>query len=344
MGSSCASLDSGIRSSLKVSGPPSIQASHETLERSMSFPAECNGEGRSCHFALQTREAVLPRTNTTEQAFPGSQPACHVCPALCICRGLTDSPLDATEKLYTYSIITTDSNKQLNFLHDRMPVILDNGSDAIRTWLDPHRTEWSKDLQSLLKPYDGELECYPVSKDVGKVGNNSPSFLVPINSSENKNNIANFFGTQKKAAKTKAEEPNTGKVEHDLNNSIQDDNVKVEHDTDEPRATTNRVEGTEDNAPLPVPATSGSQTSEQPKGIKREHSEAEDDGATADAEPPHKLQKPASSASPTKTTIASPTKTPAKKQGTRSATSNGSAAKTTKGDGSKKITSFFSNK
>ncbi|KAF1828677.1 DUF159-domain-containing protein [Decorospora gaudefroyi] len=85
---------------------------------------------------------------------------------------------DASEKLFTYTIITTDSNKQLNFLHDRMPVILDNGSDDIRTWLDPTRTKWSKDLQSLLRPYEGELECYPVSKDVGKVGNNSPSFLV----------------------------------------------------------------------------------------------------------------------------------------------------------------------
>lgn len=46
-------------------------------------------------------------------------------------------------KNYTYTIITTDSNKQLNFLHDRMPVILENGSDALRTWLDPKRHEWS---------------------------------------------------------------------------------------------------------------------------------------------------------------------------------------------------------
>lgn len=75
-----------------------------------------------------------------------------------------------------------------------MPLILDNGSDAIRTWLDPNRKEWNQDLQSLLKPYIGELECYPVSKDVGKVGNNSPSFLIPIDSAMNKSNIANFFG------------------------------------------------------------------------------------------------------------------------------------------------------
>jgi hypothetical protein len=224
-----------------------------------------------------------------------------------------------------------------------MPVILDNGSDAIRTWLDPARTEWSKDLQALLKPYDGALECYPVSKDVGKVGNNSPSFLVPIDSAENKNNIANFFGNQRKAAKSKTDEQAVDKTEHDLNDSTtQDGSVKIEHDVDETRATTNRVEGTEDNAPLPVPANPKSNPIEPLIGIKRERNEAEDDSSTAALEPPEKMRKSAPSASPAKK--ASPTKTPAKKQGTRSATSNGSAAKASKGDGSQKITSFFSNK
>lgn len=100
---------------------------------------------------------------------------------------------DTEDKHYTYTIITTDSNKQLKFLHDRMPVILDPGSAKMKTWLDPGRHEWSKDLQDILTPFDGELEVYPVSKDVGKVGNNSPTFIIPIASRENKSNIANFF-------------------------------------------------------------------------------------------------------------------------------------------------------
>jgi hypothetical protein len=266
-----------------------------------------------------------------ERAFPGSQSAYHV--------PLTAT--DSSEKLYTYSIITTDSNKQLNFLHDRMPVILNNGSEAIRTWLDPSRTEWSTDLQSLLKPYEGELECYQVSKDVGKVGNNSPSFLVPIDSAENKNNIANFFGNQRKAAKSQSDEQTIAKAEQDVEDSTtQGGHVKIEHDVNETRATTDRVEGTEDNAPLPVPVRLGLQTDKPQRGVKRERDALEDAGHTADAEPPQKTLKP----SPAKKPVASPTKTPAKKQGTRSATSNGSAAKTPKGDGSQKITSFFSNK
>lgn len=88
-----------------------------------------------------------------------------------------------------------------------MPVILDNGSEELRTWLDPKRYEWSKELQSLLKPFEGGLEVYPVSKDVGKVGNNSPTFIIPIDSKENKSNIANFFGKAGSGAKTETEAP-----------------------------------------------------------------------------------------------------------------------------------------
>lgn len=121
---------------------------------------------------------------------------------------------DTDEELYTYTVITTSSNADLKFLHDRMPVILDPGSKAMATWLDPHRTTWSKELQSLLKPYDGELEVYPVSKDVGKVGNNSPDFIIPVNSKENKKNIANFFANaSNKQSKNaiKEEEKDTSK-------------------------------------------------------------------------------------------------------------------------------------
>ncbi|KAH7135201.1 hypothetical protein B0J11DRAFT_547213 [Dendryphion nanum] len=243
---------------------------------------------------------------------------------------------DSDEKHYTYTIITTDSNKQLKFLHDRMPVILDK--EAVETWLDASRTEWSKDLQSLLKPFDGELECYPVSKDVGKVGNNSPSFIVPIDSAQNKNNIANFFGNQRKAAKVKKEEEMVGKTEHDLEASITKETT-VEHDVNETRGTTSQIEGTEDNAPLPIPAKSSSEVGEQTRGIKRERVEDEEQevggGDTTGSGPQQKLKL-----SP------SPKKSPVKKAKTRSATSNGSAAKGSpaKGDGSRKITSFFSNK
>ncbi|KAM0424671.1 hypothetical protein ACHAPT_010197, partial [Fusarium lateritium] len=111
------------------------------------------------------------------------------------------------DKIYTYTIITTDSNEQLKFLHSRMPVILNPHSSAVKTWLDPSRYQWSIDLQSLLKPFGGELEVYPVTKEVGKVGNNSPSFILPLDSKENKSSITNFFANDKQKKGSTNQDP-----------------------------------------------------------------------------------------------------------------------------------------
>ncbi|KIW80322.1 hypothetical protein Z517_06937 [Fonsecaea pedrosoi CBS 271.37] len=151
---------------------------------------------------------------------------------------------DTGEKLYTYTIITTDANKQLQFLHDRMPVILTPGTEEVKMWLDPTRNKWSKELQAILKPYEGELECYQVDSAVGKVGNNSPSFIVPVDSKENKKNIANFFSN---AGAKKA----TNKV-------------KVKPDPAQPAA-----EDTGDGKDVPLPGTSPPFEGKQ--GMKREH-------------------------------------------------------------------------
>ncbi|KAL9112227.1 MAG: hypothetical protein Q9187_007798 [Circinaria calcarea] len=242
------------------------------------------------------------------------------------------------EKLYTYTIITTDSNAQLKFLHDRMPVILENGSDQIRTWLDPKRSEWSKELQSLLKPFDGELECYPVSKDVGKVGNNSPSFIIPISSSENKNNIANFFGTSKQAAKGKEEQ-----------REIKEEKIKVnraeghrEGIPGEDRCTVDEPR-TEDNAPMPA-----SRPEVLAQGVKRERDEEEDEtegkgnNDPADESATHVSKRKTAHPTPD----ASPSK-PKQKSGGRkvkSATSNGTGLKSSPAkarNGSQRITNYF---
>lgn len=169
---------------------------------------------------------------------------------------LTDKSLalDSDEELCTYTIITTSSNSYLKFLHDRMPVVLDQGSDIMKTWLDPDRTTWSKELQSVLKPYEGELECYPVSKEVGKVGNDSPDFLIPVNSKENKKNIANFFANAKQKTR---DDPTTTEAEKTKTSDTVPEQ-RITKDADENRATQDN-EWSEDNAPVPVP------------GVKREH-------------------------------------------------------------------------
>ncbi len=226
------------------------------------------------------------------------------------------------EKHYTYTIITTDSNKQLSFLHDRMPVILENGSDQIRTWLDPGRSEWSKELQSLLKPFDGELECYPVSKEVGKVGNNSPAFIVPVASADNPNNIANFFSAAKKSAKGSEERGEIKEEEAEVEKKGSSGVIKG---GTESRATVEHS-STENNAPLPVPIDHA-----ESKGVKREHEDVNDEPVAKAVKIEHTHK------SPTK----SPQKRPSRKA--RSATSNGTlkgSAEQTR-EGSRKITSFY---
>ena len=237
--------------------------------------------------------------------------------------GILRSQFQGSEdKNYTYTIITTDSNKQLSFLHDRMPVILENGSDQIRDWLDPNRSEWTKELQSLLKPYDGELECYPVNKDVGRVGNNSPMFIVPVASTENKNNIANFFSNAKKTTKDGEPKEMNGADQVDVNQR----GAEVEG-TAEEKGVTVGPSNTEDNAPLPVPASPSTHLI----GSKRVH-EADDDGDVA-----QKKRARTEAHAPLK---ASPEKPHGKKA--RSAVNNGTKGSATKlADGSQRITRFF---
>lgn len=205
-----------------------------------------------------------------------------------------------------------------------MPVILENGSDDIRTWLDPKRTEWSKELQSLLKPFDGELECYSVSKEVGKVGNNSPSFIIPVASSENKQNIANFFANAKKQTQGSKTE-STGRTEH---KPI----VKTE-DEQETRLTVDKS-SSENNAPIPVPG----------KEVSRGRLKRSREDSSPDPKRIKSAKLEPSSPQIKDTHMKTPEKSPIKRA-SMSATSNGSGPKKSpskSGAGSQKITSFFS--
>lgn len=150
-----------------------------------------------------------------------------------------------TEKLYTYTVITTTANKQLSFLHSRMPVILENGSDDIRAWLDPSTT-WNTTLQSLLQPYLLELEVYPVVKDVGNVRNNSPTFIIPLDSKDNKANIKNFFTAPKPEGSKTGSTP-TKRAWGDFKGDV---------DTDTPPSKTVKTEDSTTSAPRIRSATS----------------------------------------------------------------------------------------
>ncbi|KAI0727743.1 hypothetical protein C8Q72DRAFT_781057 [Fomitopsis betulina] len=87
-----------------------------------------------------------------------------------------------TESLWTFTIVTTDANKDFQWLHDRQPVIL-SSIDALNDWLDTAPQKWTPQLTKLVEPYrdpNVPLTCYQVPKEVGKVGTESPTFILPI--------------------------------------------------------------------------------------------------------------------------------------------------------------------
>ena len=81
------------------------------------------------------------------------------------------------DELYSYTIITTLPNAQLESLHNRMPVILE-GSE-LDVWLHTDEFEPERAI-TLLKPYPEPLEVYPVSRLVNSPMNNSPECIRPI--------------------------------------------------------------------------------------------------------------------------------------------------------------------
>ena len=82
------------------------------------------------------------------------------------------------EKLFTFTIITTNANELMNSIHDRMPVILNEKDEGM--WLDPRLSDTDK-LSTLLKPYPSdEMEAYKVSTIVNSPKNDSPKCIEPV--------------------------------------------------------------------------------------------------------------------------------------------------------------------
>lgn len=78
----------------------------------------------------------------------------------------------------TYSIMTTEPNKEMSDIHNRMPVILHPEDEA--AWLDPTNTQTT--IDDLLRPYeDNGLELFQVSTDVNNARTNNPHLLDRIN-------------------------------------------------------------------------------------------------------------------------------------------------------------------
>lgn len=81
-------------------------------------------------------------------------------------------------EIKTYSIMTTEPNKEMKAVHDRMPVILHPEDEA--SWVEPSN-DAQEGLEGLLYPLeDNSLEIYEVSKDVNNPRQNEPHLLQAV--------------------------------------------------------------------------------------------------------------------------------------------------------------------
>ncbi len=84
------------------------------------------------------------------------------------------------EAVYSCSIITTSCNEYVRAIHDRMPVILDREQEY-QAWLEMDEPVL---LKRMLRPYQGEMTVYPVSKLVNSPHSDSRRLIEPCLSND----------------------------------------------------------------------------------------------------------------------------------------------------------------
>ena len=201
-----------------------------------------------------------------------------------------------------------------------------------------------QELQSLLKPFDGELDVYPVSKEVGKVGNNSPSFIIPVDSKENKHNIANFFARGTTTSPKKAKQPAPKEEKAEPPGGARQPDIKIKQDEGFVAAEDERAED------------DGDESKQESRTVPTHKRKAgnEDDATRASSPPPPPVKKtavasPPSHSSPAKAgkvgekpkTISSTSNSNSKSRGGKSQ-SKGKKPDQSQGQ-QRKITGFFAN-
>jgi putative SOS response-associated peptidase YedK len=98
--------------------------------------------------------------------------------------------------MHSYTILTTEVSKQLDWLHDRMPVLLPT-SAAVTQWLAAGQDGGGKQesaLEELFRPYEG-LAWHPVGTAVNKLGHESPDCTKEVSlGPKPKATLHAFFG------------------------------------------------------------------------------------------------------------------------------------------------------
>jgi putative SOS response-associated peptidase YedK len=81
------------------------------------------------------------------------------------------------QEIQTFAIITTEPNKLVEKVHNRMPVILPKGQE--KAWLESDMM--ADKLLSLLKPYPADqMKMYEISTRVNRTAEDVPDIIKPV--------------------------------------------------------------------------------------------------------------------------------------------------------------------
>lgn len=92
------------------------------------------------------------------------------------------------EELDTAAIVTTNANRTLSVIHDRMPVILP--TEAFDLWLDCTKVDAPTAAALLVPARDNLMEAYQVSPAVNRVANDAAALIAPYTEQTNEHAAA----------------------------------------------------------------------------------------------------------------------------------------------------------
>lgn len=142
--------------------------------------AETVSEKPSYRTAFKRRRCLVPASGFYEWIREGKSKRPfhihHVDDTPFAMAGIWESWHHGEQLIESFSIVTTEANKLMAPIHDRMPVILD--SDLFGEWLDPNAEP--EFLESVIQPHEWTgFEVVPVSTVVNNARNETPNCLLP---------------------------------------------------------------------------------------------------------------------------------------------------------------------
>ncbi|VEU22305.1 DEKNAAC103451 [Brettanomyces naardenensis] len=123
--------------------------------------------------------------------------------------GLYSRSIIDGKEVFSYTIITYDAPKCLQWLHERMPLVLDPEKDEFWEWLgNGEKKKWD-DVKGLLKIYsekEGTLEWYKVDREVGNTRNEDKKFVRKLKEGNIWKIVTNKPGPKSERSEVKVEE------------------------------------------------------------------------------------------------------------------------------------------